>query len=325
MLETNDELKSVFLRFLDALSTRDYSTAAHILSAGEVMRYVGSDDREDWSGADVKRAFAAHMEELPDYEFEVDVDTVEAFSSGSVGWGCARMSATFEGRQPVRLRHTAVYILEEGFWHAIQIHNSIGTRNEVVAGVALTNTLDELLAAMGEAEQAHLDEASSHGVATLVFTDIEDSTSMAMALGDDRWSEVIAWHDDVVQRSTSERGGTVIKTLGDGALLSFGSARAAAQAAISIQEEISGSDSPEAIAVRIGIHSGDVVLADGDVLGHTVNTAARVASAAAGGEIVASQAVYGMLADLPDFDFGATREVQLKGIARIHEITPLHW
>lgn len=325
MPEPNPELKAVLKRFLESIAARDFDTSAAILSGSETMRYIGSDDAESWSGTDVRRVFAAHMDQLPAFTFEIDLDSLEAFSEGRVGWGTARIVAQFEGQDEVVLRHTAVYVLEEGFWHAVQIHNSIGLRNEEVAGVALTNTLDELLRSLELDPQGNLEEASSRGTMTLLFTDIEASTSTAASVGDRRWSEIISWHDQIIRDHAEQHGGVVIKALGDGALLSFGSAHAAAKASIGIQRAISGPDALEEISIRIGIHSGDVVMTEGDVLGNTVNVAARVASAARGGEIVVSSVVYGMLADSPAFEFGATRQVELKGIERVHEVTQLVW
>lgn len=325
MPEPNAELEAVLRRFLSSLRTREFDISAAILSRSATTRYIGTDDGEFWSGSDVRRAFVPHMERLPPFELEIEEDSVEAFSEGRVGWGTARVRARFQGRDEVVLRHSAVFVLEDGFWHAVQVHNSLGLRNEEVAGVVLTNTLEELLESIGIDDRSHLGQVSRQGTTTLVFTDIESSTSTAASMGDRRWSEVISWHDGVIRDLTERHGGTVIKALGDGALLSFGSAHAAAATAVAIQQAISQPGAPEPITVRVGIHSGDVVMTDGDVLGHTVNTAARVASAAAGGEIVVSSVVYGMLADSPEFRFGNGRQVQLKGIDRLYDITPLLW
>ena len=321
----NAELRSVLLRWLDAVSVRDWKSVGNMLSRDEAMLYLGTDDLERWQGSDLAKVFGKHLAEVPDYEFVVQEDSVTAYSNGAVGWGSALINATFGDRQPVLVRNTVVFLLEDGVWRLVQVHNSTGRPNEETMGVSLTNTMDELLRSLGTVDNGALDALSRHGTATLVFTDIEASTSTAASVGDTMWADLIEWHDNIIAETVASHGGTLIKALGDGALISFTSAHAAAMTAIDIQRRISADDAPVPIAIRIGIHSGDVVRAEGDVLGTTVNTAARVTSAAQGGEIVTSTVVYGMLADSPEFVFGASRQVTLRGLDRIHEVFPLTW
>ena len=68
------------------------------------------------------------------------------------------------------------------------------------------------------------------------------------------------------------------------------------------------------IRVRIGLHVGETVHEGDDYFGHAVNYAARIASAAEGGEIVVSSLVYGLLAQTGEFVFEPAREVELKGV-----------
>lgn len=325
MVNENAELRAVLLRWLHAISIRDWKSVGNMLSRNEAMLYLGTDDRERWQGSDIAKVFGKHLADAPDYLFIVEEDSVTAYSDGAVGWGSAFITATFGDRQPVLVRNTVVFLLEDGVWRLVQVHNSTGRPNEETMGVSLTNTMDELLKSLGTVDQGALDALSRHGTATLVFTDIEASTSTAASVGDTAWAELIEWHDGIIAETTASHGGVLIKALGDGALLSFTSAHAAAATAIDIQRRISADDAPVPIAIRIGIHSGDVVRTEGDVLGTTVNTAARVTSAAQGAEIVTSAVVYGMLADSPEFFFGPSRQVTLKGLDRIHEVFPLTW
>lgn len=324
-MNENAELRAVLLRWLDAISVRDWNSVGNLLSRNEAMLYLGTDDRERWQGSDIAKVFGKHLAEVSDYEFIVQEDTVAAYSDGAVGWGRALIDATFGDRQPVLVRNTVVFLLEEGVWRLVQVHNSTGRPNEETMGVSLTNTMDELLKSLGTVDKGALDALSRHDTATLVFTDIEASTSTAASVGDTAWADLIKWHDRIIEENATNHGGTLIKALGDGALISFTSAHAAATTAIDIQRRISAEDAPVPIAIRIGIHSGDVVRAEGDVLGTTVNTAARVTSAAQGGEIMTSAVVYGMLADSPEFAFRASRQVTLKGLERVHDVFPLVW
>lgn len=323
--EASAELRAILVRWLRAVEAKDAGAISNMMSTGELTRYVGSDAHEIWSGSDIARALGLHLSELPPFGFDIDDDSVEAYMDGKVGWGSATVRFVLEGREPVLVRNTSVWALEDGVWRFVQIHNSIPSSNEEAVGVTLTGTLDELLRAVGSSEVDAMADLSHQGTATLVFTDIEASTSTAAAVGDERWAQVIAWHDDTIRRIAASHGGSVVKTLGDGALLSFSSARAAVLCAIDVQKAIGSEAAPMRIAVRIGIHSGDVVRTGTDVVGNTVNVAARVTSAASGGEVMTSVAIHSMLADAPDLRFGPPKQVRLKGYERLREVYPLQW
>jgi adenylate cyclase len=323
--EASAELRAILMRWLRAVEAKDAAAISNMMSTGELTRYVGSDAHEAWSGADVARVLGLHLSELPPLGFEIDDDSVEAYADGKVGWGSAEVRFIRDGREPALVRNTSVWLLEDGVWRFVQIHNSLPSSNEEAIGVALTHTLDELLRSIGGSEVEEMADLSQQGTATLVFTDIEASTSTAAAVGDERWAQVIEWHDDTIRRVATSHGGTVVKTLGDGALLSFSSARAAVLCAIDVQKAIGSAAAPMPIAVRIGIHSGDVVRTGTDVVGNTVNVAARVTSAAAGGEVMTSVAIHSMLADAPDLRFGPPKQVRLKGYERLREVYPLLW
>ncbi len=79
------------------------------------------------------------------------------------------------------------------------------------------------------------------------------------------------------------------------------------------------------IEVRIGLHVGEVLVTGEDYLGRAVNKAARIASAATGGQIYVSNAVAALLDDDPEFAFGESSRVVLKGLDGSHEIVPLAW
>jgi class 3 adenylate cyclase len=79
------------------------------------------------------------------------------------------------------------------------------------------------------------------------------------------------------------------------------------------------------VRVRIGAHVGEAVRRSDDFFGHAVNYAARVASAAAGGEILASSLVHGLLEATGEFTFEAPRSADLKGIGGPHLVYPVVW
>ena len=134
------------------------------------------------------------------------------------------------------------------------------------------------------------------------------------------WAKIIEWHDTTIRNLVEAGGGTLVKTLGDGAMAAFESVREAARSAFEIQQAFTERTERPAVKIRIGLHVGDVVLTEDDFLGNTVNKAARITAAARGGEIVASSSVRALLGDDPEFGFGEIHMVQLKGIEGAHEI-----
>ena len=156
---------------------------------------------------------------------------------------------------------------------------------------------------------------------TLVFTDIVDSTALAESIGDTAWAETVGGHETSIRSLTAGHGGTVIKFLGDGSMLAFESARAAVRAAVDIQRATV--DGP--FAIRIGIHTGETIRTADDVLGLTVNKAARIASAAGAGQILVSSTTRDMVGSLDGVQIGEPQIVSLKGFSDTQQIVPLEW
>jgi class 3 adenylate cyclase len=129
-------------------------------------------------------------------------------------------------------------------------------------------------------------------LATVMFTDIVDSTKRASELGDRGWGALIDRHNEAVRKELARFRGREVKTLGDGFLATFdGPARAVRCAAA-----ISASLRPLGITVRSGLHTGEIELKRDDVAGIAVHTAARVAAEAEAGETVVSSTVRDLVA-----------------------------
>jgi class 3 adenylate cyclase len=124
-------------------------------------------------------------------------------------------------------------------------------------------------------------------LATVLFTDIVDSTRLATELGDRRWRELLEAHQALVRRHLDGFDGREIKTTGDGFLAIFDGPTRAAQCAQGIADEMPALG----IEVRAGLHTGEVELMDGDVGGIAVHVAARIAALAGTGEVLASRTV----------------------------------
>jgi class 3 adenylate cyclase len=133
---------------------------------------------------------------------------------------------------------------------------------------------------------------SSRQLATMMFTDLVDSTSRASAVGDTHWRTLLEAHDATTVAEAQRHGGTVVKQLGDGYLLTFAGPGAAIEAGRAIQAALGRIG----LVVRIAVHTGEVEQRDHDITGVAVNLASRLMGVAAAGELVVSGTVRGLVA-----------------------------
>jgi class 3 adenylate cyclase len=168
---------------------------------------------------------------------------------------------------------------------------------------------------------------STDGTVSILFSDIEGSTELADRLGDHRWLDVLHEHNKLIREQVAMAGGREVKAQGDGFMIAFAGAGRALRCAIEIQRALVGwrrnhPDTP--VHVRIGVHTGEVLAEDGDLYGKHVIVAARIASQARGGEVLASSLVR-ELTDGSGIAFGAGRDVELRGLDRPWRLYPVEW
>lgn len=162
--------------------------------------------------------------------------------------------------------------------------------------------------------------ASDAPVAVLM-TDVEGSTDLQSRLGDVAARELVRRHEAVVRDALGTFDGREIKTVGDGFLVSFTSTRRALECACAIQQAL---DVDAALAVRMGIHAGEVIDEGDDIHGAAVSAAARIMSQARGGEILVSDLVH-QLAGAAGLRFRERRPVKLKGLDGAWTLHELLW
>jgi class 3 adenylate cyclase len=146
-------------------------------------------------------------------------------------------------------------------------------------------------------------------LATVVFTDLVDSTSRAAALGDRRWHRLLEGHQQVVRRQLVRFRGREVKTTGDGFLATFDGPARAIRAADAIRAELG----ELGLEVRVGLHTGECELLGEDIGGIAVHIAARVLAQAGAGEIWCTRTVKDLVAG-SGFAFTDRGTHQLKGI-----------
>jgi len=145
-------------------------------------------------------------------------------------------------------------------------------------------------------------------LASIVLTDIVDSTGLAVAMGAARWQQTIATHNSRALAAIDRQRGRMVKTTGDGVLASFDSPERAVRGAIGMRRAASGLD----LRIRAGIHSGEVEVSAGDVRGIAVHTAARIMALAGPDEILVSATVMDLV-DGSDLEFEDAGVHELKG------------
>jgi class 3 adenylate cyclase len=151
--------------------------------------------------------------------------------------------------------------------------------------------------------------ASDRVLATVLFTDIVDSTDQAARLGDQAWRDLLARHDALIRRRLGEFDGRMVDSAGDGIFATFeGPARA-----IRCAEAIVRSARESGLELRAGLHSGECEVHGTKLAGIAVHTGARVAGQAGPAEVLVSQTVKDLVAG-SGIEFDDRGIHQLKGV-----------
>jgi class 3 adenylate cyclase len=145
----------------------------------------------------------------------------------------------------------------------------------------------------------------------ICFVDLTGYTRLTEERGDEFAAELASQLASLVEDISRRRGGQPIRWLGDGGMFHFKEPQAAVLAGLDMVESAPGAELPP---MHIGIHTGPVIFQDGDVYGRTVNLASRIASHAAGGEVLASEETVRRAPE--DVHFEPVGAVALKGLAQ---------
>ncbi len=187
-------------------------------------------------------------------------------------------------------------------------------------GAAVRSSIEDL-ADWAEVERPDLARLSPSGRVAILFSDIEESTALNERIGDRAWVRLIDRHDKMVGRHVKRHAGYVVKSQGDGFMIAFAQPEEAVRCGLDIQRELQKRHN--GIRVRIGIHAGKSVRRGDDLFGRNVAMAARVASAADGGEVLVSESVREAVGDQDGIAFDDGRDVELKGFSGTHRLYAL--
>ena len=176
-----------------------------------------------------------------------------------------------------------------------------------------------------EREASARPAAPSRRWVTVMFCDVAGSTSHNERLGDEEWHRVLAHVRSVVRAALVQRRGNEVGTQGDGMLARFESPADAVLCGIDIQDELGQARETSDFVpeVRIGVHAGDALEEDGDLIGRVINLASRVTDEATPGEILVTEPVADQLVGSLTLEDKGLRP--LKGISQPRHLLAVRW
>jgi class 3 adenylate cyclase len=216
------------------------------------------------------------------------------------------------GRSRITMREGAELLIEAGQFYEIPA----GHDSEVIGDEPYITVELQPSTSFARSEGGDFDRI----VATLLVTDIVNSTALALELGDGPWRDLLARHDRAVRSQLDRFRGREVATTGDGFVAVFDGAERAIRAAQEICRVASGLG----VEVRAAVHTGELELEGDNVRGVAVHLATRITALAGPGEVYASWATRELLAGSP-ISFADRGLHQLKGLAeqrRVYVVEP---
>jgi class 3 adenylate cyclase len=159
------------------------------------------------------------------------------------------------------------------------------------------------------------------GFVTLLFTDIEGSTQLVTRLGD-RYAKLLGDVRGVVRRAVLAASGQEVEARADEYFAVFEKVAGAIEAAVALQRRLQTQTWPDGLSVRVraGIHSGPITLTDTGYIGLSVHTAARICSAAHGGQIVVSEETRACAGEIDGIGFRRLGRYRLAGLGHLQSL-----
>jgi len=169
--------------------------------------------------------------------------------------------------------------------------------------------------ATGRAMQAVMEDSGPRTLATVMFTDIVDSTQTLERVGDQAWHALLLAHNARLRQELNVFRGREIKTTGDGFLAIFDSATRAVRCAAAMTRAARAMDLP----IRVGVHTGEVEFVGDDARGLAVHTAARVLSLGGADDVIVSATTRDLL-EGSGLVFEDAGEHALKGLPGVRRV-----
>ena len=188
----------------------------------------------------------------------------------------------------VHRQDNPIVTVDQGRYVADQIE---GTKFVAVPGADYGLAVGDVDVLIDEVEEFLTGSRPAHAtnrvLATVLFTDIVDSTPRAVELGDARWRELLERHDELAETEVVRFGGAIADFAGDGLLASFEGPARAVRCAFALRERLR----MLGLEMRAGLHTGEVERRSEGIAGIGVHIAARVLALAGAGEVLVSRTV----------------------------------
>ncbi len=230
--------------------------------------------------------------------------------------------------EAVRYLDRAITAYEE-FGIGLYLQHAVARKLELqgLADADIYASIDLLAASVETTRPDLTSQVAPDGTVTLLFSDIEESTALTERIGDDAWMELLRAHNGIVREQIAASNGYEVKSMGDGFMLAFRSARDGLYCAIGMQQAFAkhNAEAAQPVTVRIGLHTGKAIKEADDFFGTHVNLAARIAGAAAGGEILVSGSLKELAAPAGEFTFDGGHDVELKGLEAAQRVHRVEW
>ena len=193
-----------------------------------------------------------------------------------------------------------------------EITEAVVAAVHLVAGKELLDEIDEIGVAT---------EGLPEGDVTFLLTDIEGSTPLLESLGR-RYAKVLRDVRSVIRTAVLQAGGRQVEARADEYVAVFGDADSAVAAAVEMQRGMAASKWPAAskVSIRVGLHSGEITLTEAGYIGMTVHTAARIMSAAHGGQILVSNETRKRLGSGSEIELLDLGMFKLRGMTQRHKL-----
>ncbi len=207
----------------------------------------------------------------------------------------------------------------------VPVLNPIPTRLHSAAVAGRRESRERLSRAITERVEEQIRRSVSgrpplpDGVVTIMFTDVEGSSEMVSALGDERARAVLRRHEEEIRKAIDSHHGVEVERAGDSFMAAFRLPRHALACAFAVHSALSAAPSDPPVRVRIGMDTGEAIAEDRAYFGLTVFRASRIAALAAGGQIFVSEATR-VLGEPAGFSFRDLGEHELRGLGRGHRI-----
>jgi class 3 adenylate cyclase len=193
---------------------------------------------------------------------------------------------------------------------------------------AFLGSIEEPVSDPDASEESHQGEIEP-AYRSIMFTDLKDSTKIAVKLGDEKAMHLLRVHNAITREALSANNGREVKTTGDGFLISFVYAADAVNCAIAIQESFKDYNErypEEKLYVRIGVAAGEPIEEKGDLYGVAVNLASRICAQAKAGGVLIAQIVHNEIEDEKShLQFASGGKLSLKGFDQPVEVYEVLW